>query len=111
MEAKAQSKHVGVAASKVRLVINNLRGKRVDEALAVLRFTPTPLAKLVAKAVKSAAANGENNMQMDPAKLRIVDIRADEGRRLKRWHARSRGRVSPLLRRSSHITVVVSEEK
>lgn len=107
MEVRATAKHVGISPSKVRLVTETLKGRKVEEALTLLRFIPTPIAKEVAKVVKSAAANAENNFQLDPAELKIVSIYANEGRRLKRFHARSRGRASPLLRRSSHITVIV----
>ena len=75
------------------------------------KFTPTPKAQIVAKAIKSAAANAENNFQMVPSDLRIVTIFADEARVMKRFRPRSRGRVSPITKRSSHITVIVAEEQ
>ncbi len=87
-----------------------IRGKKVDEALSILRFVPTPTARVVAKVVKSAAANAENNFQMLPTNLRIVRTYADKGATMKRSRANARGRVSPILKRSSHITVVVAEE-
>jgi large subunit ribosomal protein L22 len=110
VEVRAVAKYTGVPASKVRPLVDMVRGKRVDEALAVLRFTPTPKAKLVAKLVRSAAANAENNFQMDPADLRIVSIFADEAPSMRRQRPRARGRVSPIRRNSSHITVIVAEE-
>lgn len=110
MEVRAVVKHTGVPASKVRPLVNMVRGKRVDEALTLLRFTPTPKAKIVAKLVQSAVANAENNFQMDPADLKIVSIFADEARGMRRYRPRSRGRVSPIRKRSSHITVIVAEE-
>jgi len=110
MEVRAVAKYTGIPASKVRLLVNMVRGKKVDEALAVLRFTPTPKAKVVAKLVRSAAANAENNFQMDPADLKIVSIFADEAPAMKRHRPRARGRVSPIRKRSSHITVIVAEE-
>ena len=88
-----------------------VRGKMVDEALIILKFTPTPTAQVVAKVVKSAAANAENNFQMTPSDLRIVKVFIDEARTLKRFRARARGRVSPILKRSSHITVIVAEQE
>jgi large subunit ribosomal protein L22 len=88
-----------------------VRGKRVEEALSLLKFSPTPTARVVAKVVKSAAANAENNFQMDPADLKIVNIFADEARTLKRFRPRARGRATPILKRSSHITVIVAEEE
>ncbi len=111
MEVKAISKDVGISASKMRLLVDMVRGKKVDEALAILKFTPTPNAKIVAKTIKSAAASAENNYQMTPSELKIVDIRADEARTLKRFQPRARGRASPILKRSSHITVIVAEKE
>lgn len=110
MEVSAISKDTGISPRKVRLLVDMVRGKTVDEALTILRFAPTPTARVVAKVVKSAAANAENNFQMSPADLKIVKIFADEARTLKRHRPRARGRVSPILKRSSHITVIVSEE-
>lgn len=95
---------------KVRLVLDSVRGKPVDEALAILGFLPSPAARTVAKVVKSAAANAENNYQMSPARLKIVKTFADEGMRLRRFRAGARGRVNPFHRRFSHITVIVEEE-
>jgi len=109
MEVKAVAKDTGISPRKVRLLVDMVRGKKVDEALTMLRFTPTPTARVVAKVVKSAAANAENNFQMSPLDLKIVTIFADEARTLKRFRPRSRGRASPILKRSSHITVIVDE--
>jgi large subunit ribosomal protein L22 len=111
MKVKAVANDVGISPQKVRLVINMVRGKRVDEALTILRFLPTPTAKAVSKVIKSAVANAENNFQMPPAELRIADIFADQGHTLKRYRPQSRGRMSPILKRSSNITVFVAEEE
>ena len=111
MKVKAVAKEVGISPQKVRLVINMVRGKKVDEALNILSFLPTPTAKAVAKVIKSAVANAENNFQMPPAELRINDIFADQGHTLKRFRPQSRGRISPILKRSSNITVFVTEEE
>ena len=111
MKAKAVAKDVGTSPQKVRLVIDMVRGKKVDEALSILNFTPTPVAKAVAKAIRSAVANAENNFQMSPAELRITDIFADQGHTLKRFRPQSRGRINPILKRSSNITVFVTEEE
>lgn len=110
MEVNAVSKDTGITARKVRLLVDMVRGRSVDEALALLQFTPSPTAKIVAKTIKSAAANAENNYQMTPSELKIVRIFADEARTLKRFRARARGRASTILKRSSHITVVVAEQ-
>jgi len=109
MEVKAVAKDIGISPRKVRPLVDMVRGKKVDEALTILKFTPTPTAKVVAKVVKSAAANAENNFQMSPSDLKIIKIFADEARTLKRYRARARGRLSPILKRSSHITVIVDE--
>jgi large subunit ribosomal protein L22 len=111
MKVKAVARDVGTSPQKVRLVIDMVRGKKVDEALSILSFTPTPAAKAVAKAIKSAVANAENNFQMSPAELKITDIFADQGHTLKRFRPQSRGRISPILKRSSNITVLVTEEE
>ncbi len=111
MEVRAVAKNLGVSAQKMRLVVDLVRGKSVNDALAILRFAPTPSARIVAKVVKSAAANAEHNFQLDPAELKIVKIYADEGQIMKRFRPRSRGQVSPILKRHSHITVVVAGEE
>ena len=95
----------------MRLVLNMVRGKKVDEALTILNFLPTPAAKAVAKLIKSAAASAENNFQMSPADLRISNIYCDQGHTLKRYRPQARGRVSPILKRSSNLTVSVVEEE
>ena len=109
MEVRAVAKDTGISPYKVRSVVDMVRGKKVDEALTMLSFVPTPTARVVAKVVKSAAANAENNFQMSPSDLKIVNIFANEAPRLKRFRARARGRVRPILKRSSHITVIVAE--
>jgi len=109
MEVRAVAKDTGISPRKVRPLVDMVRGKKVDEALAILRFTPTPTARVVAKVVKSASANAENNFQMSPADLKIISVFADEARSLKRFRPRARGRVSHIVKRSSHITVIVAE--
>jgi len=109
MEVRATVKNTGMPVRKMRPLVDMVRGKKVDEALTLLKFVPTPKAQIVAKVLKSAAANAENNFQMSPADLKIVTIFADEARSLKRHRARARGRASSILRRSSHITVIVTE--
>ncbi|TET18000.1 MAG: 50S ribosomal protein L22 [Dehalococcoidia bacterium] len=110
MEVRAVAKDIGISPRKVRLLVDMVRGKRVDEALTMLKFTASPTARVVAKVVRSAAANAENNFQMSPD-LKIVSIFVDEARTLKRFRPRARGRASPILKRSSHITVVVAEQE
>ncbi len=106
---RAVAKDVHISPQKVRLVIDQVRGKRVNEALAILRFLPQGAADEVARVVRSAAANAEHNNDMDPEDLVIALAYADEGMKLKRFTARSRGRPGPILKRFSHITIVVEE--
>jgi len=110
MEVTASARQIRVSPRKVALILDEVRGKKVSEALAVLSFLPTPAARTVAKVVKSAAANAENNYQMVPAQLKIVKAFADKGQSLRRYHANARGRASPYKRRFSHITIIVEEE-
>ncbi|MFC1917494.1 50S ribosomal protein L22 [Chloroflexota bacterium] len=111
MEVRAVTKHTGLSAQKLRVMVDMVRGKKVEEALNLLQFTRSPLAKTVAKVVKSAAANAENNFQMIPSDLKIVKIFTDEARPMKRQRPRARGRASIIRKRSSHITVIVAEQE
>lgn len=103
------TKDIGISPRKIRLAVDMVRGKSVTEALTVLSFTPTPSAKAVAKTIRSAIANAENNFQMSSRNLKVSSIYADSGHTLKRFRPKSRGRISPLLKRSSHITVFLEE--
>jgi len=111
MEVKATVKYVRTSPRKLRPFVDVVRGKKVDEALTILNFLPSPSARTVAKVVRSAAANAENNFEMTPSELRIVNIFVNGGRSMKRFRAGPRGRVKPILKRSSHITVTVKEEE
>ncbi|MBL7125642.1 MAG: 50S ribosomal protein L22 [Dehalococcoidales bacterium] len=111
MQVRAFAKNTGIPARKIRPLIDMVRGKTVDEALILLRFTPSPNARVVAKTVKSAAANAENNYQVTPSDLKIISIYADEAPRLRRFYPRARGRMSPVQKNSSHITVIVADEE
>lgn len=109
IEVLAQRKHVGISAQKVRLVINQVRGMRAEDALNTLDFMTQAAAKEVYKTVASALANAEQNEGLAREDMWISEIYADEGptRRWRRFGAR--GRFKPILRRSSHITVVLTE--
>jgi len=109
MEVKATAKFIRRSPRKVRLVMDTVRGKQVDEAMAILRFLPQGASREILNVVKSAAANAENNFQMAPEDLYIKRIYADEGPTFKRFRARARGMASPILKRTSHITVIVEE--
>lgn len=111
MEVMAVAKYVGISPQKLRLVAELIRGKKVEEALALLRFSPTPGARVLAKVVKSAAANAETNFQMSPYDLRVMKIMVNEGATLKRSRAQARGRGNPIRRHSCHITVTVDTKE
>ncbi len=111
MQVRAVAKDIPITPRKVRLVVDLVRGHKVDEALTMLRFMPQNAAKDVYKVVKSAAANAENNYNLDPETLWIERIYADDGRTLKRLWRRNMGRANRVLKRSSHITVVVEDRE
>jgi len=109
VEAKAILRGVRISPQKVRLVVDVVRGKPVDLALAILRNMPQKAAGEVARTIKSAAANAENNMKMSPEDLVVKTIFADEGPAMKRMSFRARGRANVIRKRSSHITVIVDD--
>ncbi len=109
MQVRASARNVAVSPKKIRLLLDQLPGRSVNEILARLRHMPSPHARVVAKLVQSAAANAENNYQIDPRYLRVVTAYAGDALTLKRWRARSRGRAAPMLKRRSHVTVIVEE--
>lgn len=111
MEVRALASNQPVSPRKVRLVLAQIRGRTVEEALAVLEFLPQRSARLVSKVVRSAAANAENNFDLNPDLLIVKSAVAGEGRTLKRFRPRSRGRVSPQLKRHSHIEIVVEGDE
>jgi len=109
LEIRAVEKYILTSPRKVRRVVDLVRERPVDEALALLRFLPQAAAKPVMKAIKSAAANAEDVHGLSASDLYISRISADVGPTLKRYRAGARGRAKPILKRSSHITVVLSE--
>lgn len=110
MRVRAVNKYVRSSPQKARLVADLVRGKSVDDALAILRFTPKSVAHEIAKTVKSAAANAENNYELDRQNLYVAAIYADDGPTLKRLRAAPKGRGVRILKRTSHITVIVDEK-
>lgn len=109
MEAKAVTKYIRISPYKVRKVIDVVRGKPVNRALAELRYMPQKAAREVARTVKSAAANAEHNFDMDPSDLVIKTIYADHGPTLKRYMPRARGRIDMIRKPTTHITVIVDD--
>mgnify|MGYP002712225558 CR=1 FL=1 len=109
MEARAVAKYIRIAPTKVGVVLDLVRGKDVNEALAILKYTPKKAADEVYSVLKSAVANAENNFNLDVNRLFIAEARADQGPTLKRFKPRAQGRAYSILKRTSHITVVVKE--
>ena len=110
METRAVAKYIRITPRKVRIVLDLIRGKNVAEAFAILKFTPKAGADVVEKVLRSAVANAENNFDMDPDKLFDKTAYADQGPTLKRIHPRSRGQAFKILKRTSHVTIVVDEK-
>lgn len=110
-QAKAIARTVRIAPRKVRLVVDLIRGKQIGEAVAILRHTPKAASPVVEKVLKSAVANAEHNYELDINNLVVSEIFVDEGPTLKRFRPRAQGRASAINKRTSHITVVVSEKK
>ena len=108
---RASAKQLGASQKRLKPILDLVRGQRVGEALNNLSLLTSPWAKTVAKVVASAAANAENNMLMDRDNLRIVQISADNAKSLKRFRPRARGRIGRIIKRSSHLTVVVDEDE
>ncbi len=110
MEVAAKLKHVRISAQKGRLVADQIRGLPVDKALNVLLFSRKKAAGIIKKVLESAIANAEHNEGADIDDLRVARVFVDEGPAQKRWRPRARGRANQILKRTSHITVTVSDQ-
>ncbi|MTI80741.1 MAG: 50S ribosomal protein L22 [Firmicutes bacterium] len=111
MEAKAIAKYIRISPFKVRQVVDLIRGKEINEALGVIKYTPKRASDAVAKVINSAAANAEHNYEMDKDNLYIAEAYVDQGPTLKRYRPRAYGRADLKRKRTSHITIVVKEKK
>lgn len=111
MEARAVAKYVRISPLKVNFICSEIRGKQVEEALAILKFTPKRGAKVLEKVLNSAIANAENNLNLDRDNLYVSAAYANDGPHMKRWRPKARGMAYPILKRSSHIGVVVKERE
>jgi len=109
MEVRAIAKTVRVPARKARLVLDLVRGKDIREAEAILKFTPNYAAKVAGKVLKSAVSNAVNNHQLSEDRLYVKACYADEGVTLKRFMPRAKGSASPIMKRTSHVTIIVAE--
>ncbi|HGL2941334.1 TPA: 50S ribosomal protein L22 [Streptococcus pneumoniae] len=111
--AKAMARTVRVSPRKSRLVLDNIRGKSVADAIAILTFTPNKAAEIILKVLNSAVANAENNFGLDKANLVVSEAFANEGPTMKRllhFRPRAKGSASPINKRTAHITVAVAEK-
>lgn len=111
MEAKAIAKYVGISPLKVNYICDEIRGKQVDEALSILKFTNKKGAYELYKVLHSAVANAENNLNLDRSLLYVKKAYANDGPTMKRFHPKAKGMAYPILKRSSHIGVVVAEKE
>ena len=110
MQVKAVSKYARISPRKVQKVVGAVKGKPVENGLEILQFMPQKAAKILEKTIRSAVANADQNPDIDIDLLVIQNIVADQGPTLKRWKARARGRGTRILKRTSHITVILAEE-
>ncbi len=110
MEARAVAKYIRMSPQKVRLVVDLVRGKRVEEARQILQYTRKYAADPVSKVLNSALANAKQNPNIDENILFVKEVFVDQGPSLKRWRARAQGRAASIKKRMSHITVVLDEE-
>lgn len=111
MEAKAIAKYVSISPLKVNYICDEIRGKQVDEALSILKFTNKKGAYELYKVLHSAVANAENNLNLDRSLLYVKKAYANDGPTMKRFHPKAKGMAYPILKRSSHIGVVVAEKE
>lgn len=111
MNARAQARFIRESPYKVRRVLDLVRGLPVDEAQTVLKFTNRKAADAIGKVLSSAVANAEHNFALDADELYVAQAFADEGPTLKRWRPRARGRATQILKRTSHITIVVADDQ
>jgi large subunit ribosomal protein L22 len=110
MQVSATLKHARISPQKCRLVADQIRGLPVEKALNILTFSPRKAADMVRKVLESAIANAEHNEGADIDELAVAAVYVDEGRTLKRFRARAKGRGNRILKRNSHITVMVGDK-
>ena len=111
MEARAVARYVRVAPRKARLVVDMIRGKKIDDARAILKFSPRAAAEIVEKVLNSAVANAERNLHLKAEELVVGSTFVDEGPTLKRIRPRAMGRAFRINKRTSHITVIVKQRE
>ncbi|NQU13689.1 MAG: 50S ribosomal protein L22 [Desulfobacteraceae bacterium] len=109
MEVRAVARFVRISPRKIRLVMDRIRGKKVEEALNILSFAPQKGARILKKLLDSAVANASENSGLDVDTLYVIRIYADEGPTLKRWRPRAQGRATRIRKRTSHLTIALDE--
>jgi len=109
METRAAVKYIRVSPRKIRLVMDQVRGRKVEEALNILSFAPQKGARILIKLINSAVANAEQNSDVDVDSLYVKRLYADEGPTMKRWRPRAQGRATRINKRTSHLTIIVDE--
>ena len=107
MEVRATTRYTRISALKLRLPIAQVKGKNAEQALTLLKFMPLKAADIMYKTLQSAISNAEHNNELDVDKLIVKNIIVDQGPSMKRFRPRARGRASRILKRSSHLTVIV----
>ena len=110
MEIRAKARFIRISPQKIRLIMGQVRGKKVEEALNLLSFAPQRGARILKKLLDSAVANAQQNADMDVDSLYISKVYADEGPTLKRWRPRAQGRATRIRKRTSHLTVILGEK-
>jgi len=110
MEIRAKARFVRISPQKIRLIMGQVRGKKVEEALNLLSFAPQRGAMILKKLLDSAVANAQQNADTDVDSLYIAKVYADEGPTLKRWRPRAQGRATRIRKRTSHLTVILDEK-
>ena len=111
MRPQASAKHIRMSSTKIRIVMDLVRGKKYRDAVAILSTTPNTAAETILKTLNSADANGENNLGLNKEDMYVAEIYATQGPTLKRLNIRARGRVDRILKRTSHITVILDTVK
>lgn len=109
MEARAEAKYIRISPRKVNYICKEIRGKKVSEALTILKFTPKKGAKILEDVLLSAIANAENNLSLDAETLIVQNCWANDGPTMKRFRPKAKGSAYPILKRTSHIGVIVAE--
>lgn len=107
----AIARYIRISSRKIKVVIDLIRGKSVNEALAILEYTPKAASEPVSKLLNSAIANAENNLDISRDTLYVAEVFADQGPTLKRFRPRAQGRASRIRKRTSHITVILDQAK